>query len=439
MSSQPPYTISTHSIPSTHIRGFPRGARPSPTTGLPLPLSLHIKQYTPNPPATHPGSLTLILTHGVGSSKECYEPFFTYLVTHPSLRGRIRSIFAMDAAHHGQSYLLNRHSIGDTPHWFDNARDTLHMINTLQHLMPPPIVGIGQSWGCVTIAMAAVMHPRVFAGVVFLEPTFAGKGDEEVRGDVRNHRAGRMMQRKEGFANREEARRKMRANGYYGRFDPDVFEKVVEFDLRDVDGEDEGNEELQANIKRARNELKKRNERPENPGPPVTLTTPKSQEVYTLLRPNPPLPGHPSIPPDNLTPTAPESIIPGFYRPEVTTIQSWIPYILPPTLLLWGCDSDVSHEHAYHSWLLEELGAGRGGNGGVKAGKVEEKWVEGAGHSLPLEKPKETAAAAAMWLEGRMEEWEGERVAMMEGPEIWAGILDPEFPKRAEAIKSSKL
>src|ERR1700749_1992219 len=78
----------------------------------------------------------------------------------------------------GQSFLLNKHIIGDEPHWDDTARDTLHMINTFPAEMPPPLVCMGQSWGGSPAVSTALLHPRLFAAVTALEPFLAS--DENV-------------------------------------------------------------------------------------------------------------------------------------------------------------------------------------------------------------------------------------------------------------------
>lgn len=52
-------------------------------------------------------------------------------------------------ANHGALYLLNEDIIGDEPHWLDSARDLLYIVITFSDQMPPPIYGVGQSWGCV--------------------------------------------------------------------------------------------------------------------------------------------------------------------------------------------------------------------------------------------------------------------------------------------------
>ena len=99
--------IHDHGIPASHIRGFRRGIRDEQVGRI----RLAIKQYVPKQPSgSNGGHVTIIASHGVGSSKESFEPFFDELL----LCGiPIRAVWAMDVAHNGASYLLNENVIGD--------------------------------------------------------------------------------------------------------------------------------------------------------------------------------------------------------------------------------------------------------------------------------------------------------------------------------------
>lgn len=137
--------VKHHILNAAYGRVYARGLRNEETSRL----RLSVKQYFPRSnPSPRSGDLTIVFCHGVGSSKESYEPFFDELLQHYS---RIRSVLAFDVAHHGQSYMLNRQAIGDEPEWYDSGRDLVHVINTLQDDLAPPVVGFGQSWGGVTL------------------------------------------------------------------------------------------------------------------------------------------------------------------------------------------------------------------------------------------------------------------------------------------------
>ena len=374
------WNVRAHVIPASHIRGFSRGIRDESTGHL----RLAVKQYVPLNRDPKPGDFTLIMAHGVGSSKESYEHFFDELL-HSGLP--IRGVWAADIAHHGASYILNENAIGDEPHWFDSSRDLLQMVNYFQAEMPPPIVGMGQSWGCVTISMMSISHPRLFTGIVSLEPVFVTgykykkrKDDKYERPD-KHHAATLMAKRNDKWSSREEARKYFAANPYYAAFDPRVFERVIEYDLRDIPLQD-------------------------GPTKIVTLTTPKSMEVYSMMRPDPPFPGYPEAP-DYAKRGNETTIIAGFYRDEVRQAFECLANVNPPVLYVWGTLSNL-HDSDYAETVVKQTGTGHMGGGGVTKGQVKEAFVQGAHHPLPLEKPKEAANVVAEWLLTVLNDWSAE-------------------------------
>ena len=376
------WDIREHVIPASHLRGFSRGVR-SEQTGH---LRLAVKQYVPrNVSESKAGNATLIMAHGVGSSKESYEPFYDELLTRNL---PIRAIWAMDVAHHGASYLLNEDRIGDDPHWLDSSRDMMQMVNHFQELMPPPLIALGQSWGAVTIAGLSLMHPRLFAGMVFLEPTFATnpqirKKDRAKRMPDRFQKAAAMAKRQDIWPSLAAARQRLHANPYYGSFDARVFERVMEHDLRPASAErcvEVGSVDA------------------------VTLVTPKSMEVATMMRPDPPLDGYPEESdlrnrPDDID----TKIVQGFYRGEVVKMYEDLPCILPSTLVVWATKSLAGSGYAQD--ITNRIGIGYGGNGGVASGRVKSVDIPNVGHPLPLEKPGAVAEAVSEWIQNEIVAW----------------------------------
>lgn len=400
------WTILEHVIPASHIRGFSRGIRDEQHGRLRLAVKQYIPKARPEPTAT---DITVIMMGGIGSSKELYEPFYDELLQ----RGlRIRAVWSMDIAHHGASYVLNEGIIGDEPHWFDSSRDLLHMINHFQDLMPPPLVGMGLSWGCVPIVSLAIFHPRLFSGIVLMEPTFTTspavrKADRTDKGIDRSHRAVAMVKRRDLWPSLEDARTRLRATPHFGPFDPRVFERVIEYALRPA------SPAMQADI-----------------GSPdaVTLTTPKSMEVATMMRPDPPFAGYPEAAdfrnrPDDLDTT----IVQGFYRGEVTQVYRNLPYILPATLYVWGRRSLGGT--AYSKDIAGRTGTGYGGNGGLDAGRVQETVLDDTGHNIPLDKPGEAAETVDRWLREEFTRWEKENQDRKNQPEFEIA-LRPEWKQR---------
>ncbi|KAL8669125.1 MAG: hypothetical protein Q9168_006277 [Polycauliona sp. 1 TL-2023] len=395
------WTVKEHVIPASHVRGFSRGALHNGTAHLRLAIKQYIpiKQEHPH----HPNAMTFIMAHGVASSKESYEPFFDELL-HCGLP--IRAVWAMDIAHHGASYLLNQDLLGDEPHWLDTSRDMGKMIDYFQEQMPSPIIGITQSWAVVTIAMLAVWHPRLFTAIIPIEPMVGSTyraGDET---KVTKNKTRLFVNRKDTWPSREAARKHLMANPYYGCYDPRVFERVMKYDLRDA---------------------------PSIANPTaVTLTTPKTMELYTILRADPPLAGYPQAP-DHRTKTSDDVIFPGFYRGERSHFIEHLQYLAPPVLYVWGTLSG-SEKSDYSSLIVRRTGIGRGGNGGVAAGKVTEAIIQGAHHPIPLEKPAAAAEAIAAWLRTQMSVWEEEATLRRKEPPFAVKAFGPEWIARADRV-----
>lgn len=345
------WTVKEHVIPASHIRGFTRGVR----YGSSGSLRLAVKQYVPKRqgPSSSKG-MTIVMAHGAGSSKESYEPFFDGLL---QCGAPILAVWAMDIAHHGASYLLNEDVIGDDHHWFDSSRDIFQMINHFQEQMPAPIIGIGQSWGTVSLCMLAVWHPTLFSALVVIEPLFGQPyGDETAEDDKIKVQTRRMVQalvnRKDTWPSREAARRHLLSNPYYRSFDPQVFERVMKYDLRDVPSKNDSSATA------------------------VTLTTPRTMETYHFIRADPPLAGFPETP-DYRTKSARDIIVPGFYHGERSQFLDSLQYLYPHMLFVWGSLSGYANT-ASATDMLTLAGTGLGGNGGIAAGKIDQVIVEGA-------------------------------------------------------------
>ena len=369
------WTVVSHVLPAAHIRGFSRGVRNEQTDHL----RLAVKQYVPRNRTPKEGGMTLIAAQGVGQSKELYEPFFDQLLTQGGIP--IRAIWAMDCVHHGASYVLNEKIIGDEHHWLDHSRDLLQMVNHFQSQMPPPIFGMGQSWGAATVTMASILHPRLFTGIISIEAVLETghkivswlRGREATESE---HRAMMIIKRRDFWPTREKARERIAAKTFFQKFDPEVFERVIQYDLRDCPT----------------------SEHPHG----VCLTTPKNMEILTMMNPDPPLPGHPPVPEyvkgDN------NVVVSGFFRGEVEQVQRSLPFVYPPVLYLWGKQSDVGMSN-YAGEQVSQTGIGRGGSGGVASGQVRSVYMEGVGHTIVLEKPKEAAKVIGGWMREQFSAW----------------------------------
>lgn len=395
------WTIIPHVIPASHIGGFSRRVRNEQTDHL----QLAVKQYVPRNRRDTAHGITLIATPGAGQSKELFEPFFDELLR---CGLPLRCIWTFDAVHMGASYVLNEQIIGDEHNWFDYSRDLVQIINHFQTEMPPPIYGIGTSLGCVAATMASISHRRLFTGIISVEPVFGtgnnlGSWLNKLKRSPRKHRAWLMMKRRDFWPTRDEARRSFSANPFFKRFDPKVFEKVIQYDLRDCPT-------------------------PEHPRG-VTLTTPKSLELASILLPDPPFDGF--SPGPEYVPGGNNILIPGFYRGEVEFIVRALPSIYSPTLYVWGEQSDIGMSD-YATRVVDTTGTGIEGAGGRASGQVESVYVD-AGHDITLEQPKKAAEAIAAWIRKQHQAWSDKETAGPKPP-FNPAVINPLWLKRINKL-----
>lgn len=143
---------------------------------------------------------------------------------------------------------------------------------------------------------------------------------------------------------------------------------------------------------------------------PVTLTTPKHQEVFMFGRPNFPTPGRPTLNrtthPD-LDPSLSAKDQYPFYRPEAASTFRAVPRLRPSALYIFGGSSEVSPPE-FRKDKMEITGIDVGGSGGVKEGRVKSVTLKGIGHLIPMIVPKMCAEKAMEWLKPELQKWEEE-------------------------------
>ena len=321
----------------------------------------------------------------------------------------------MDVAHYGDSYLLNAEQIGDEISWRDSARDVTHMINLFASEIKTPIIGIGSSWGCVTLLYASNIHPRLFNGLVFIEPTFRYPSGELVKNRAKRVRF--MMEREEIWPSREKARESLLKNkSYYALFDPRVFEKIMQHELIDVDAQTarDGGCDLLAGEQ------------------PVRLRTPKSMEVHTMVRTDLTIPGYYHKPVQEAEPG--EILAPGFYGPDATSLRQCSALLLPKVLLVWGERSDIAHYTDYRLEVTNNIGVAPGGSGGVNSGQVETIWVANSKHAVPFEQPRLLAEDISPWLSRQAAGWEEEMKRRKSDPVVWTDKINPEWVRKLQKL-----
>ena len=171
---------------------------------------------------------------------------------------------------------------------------------------------------------------------------------------------------------------------------------------------------------------------PEHPNA-VTLTTPKAQEVYIFGRPDPPFPGYEPAP-DYASRTPETRLVKGFYKYDVIHIKRALSNLHPPTLYIWGTASDIGNS-AYPQRVLDQTGIGEEGGGGVKAGQVQSKYIEGGDHLMPYKMPGKVAESVAEWLHVEARKWDEEaRRRKREQPGFEPGVLNPLWMERISKL-----
>jgi len=144
--------------------------------------------------------VTLLLVHGNGFGKECWEPALLHMLSNS--KGDepiIEEIWSWEAVNHGDSALVNKENLSAFYTWLDNSRDiinflTYYLPDTIGHpgdelpthlpLIPQEvseargkdgfanrtIVAIGHSFGGCSLVHAAVSRPKLFSALVLLDP-----------------------------------------------------------------------------------------------------------------------------------------------------------------------------------------------------------------------------------------------------------------------------
>ncbi|KAI0402519.1 prolyl aminopeptidase-like protein [Xylaria palmicola] len=365
-----PFEIIEHTIPSQHIREWPRATSVSQEDVL----QIRIKQYRPvDNPHPQPGDVTVIGAHANGFPKEVYEPLWADLHAASQEHGfRIRGIWVADMAHQGQSGLLNGDRLGDDPSLYDHARDLLHMTNVFCAEMPQPLVGIGHSFGGNALASLALMHPRLLSALVLLDPVIH-KSLPTLATAVEMTRLS--ASRRDTWPSREAAAASFRRARHYSTWDPRALDAWIEHGIREVP------EEGPAGGVRG-----------------AALVTSRHQEVFTYFRPL-----YPHVRADgtvdrdgapDFDPAAdgPHRTFP-FYRAEGPAMLARLPHVRPAVLWVYGGASGV-----WWGETTRTCGTGVDGSGGVAAGRVAEVVLGGRGHLFPMEVPGLCAEHAAAWV-----------------------------------------
>ncbi|KIX04650.1 uncharacterized protein Z518_05520 [Rhinocladiella mackenziei CBS 650.93] len=379
------FHIVEHSIPCQHIREYPRALSGSQEDVLHLAVKQYIPKDNPNP---RPGDVTIIGAHANGFPKELYEPLWDDILARSKRDGfRIRSIWIADVAQQGQSSVLNEELLGNDPNWNDHPRDLLHLINWKRDQMPRPLIGIGHSMGGNHLVNLAYIHPRLLTTLVLIDPVI--QVYSSVAPEAGPSPARLSSFRRDVWPSREDAAQSFKTSKFYQAWDPRVLDCWIKYGLRDMPT------------------LLHPAEKNKPGPPPVTLTTPLHQEVFTFLRPNYEGNGYQGkavnrkTHPD-LNPSLP-TIYP-FYRAEGPQAFFRLEELRPSVLYIFGGRSDVGTPEACKA-KMDRTGVGVGGSGGAAAGRVRSVLFEDIGHLIAMEAVERTADHASEWIGSEMTRW----------------------------------
>lgn len=260
--------------------------------------------------------------------------------------------------------------------------------------MPRPLIGLGHSFGGNIITNVALMHPRLFSGLIMIDPVMSRRIRYGPLYGFATMRAS--SSRRDLWPSRADAERAVRKNKFYATWDPRAVDRMLRFGYRDCPTA----------------------LYPDAAAGEVTLTTSKHHECFTYYRPTHLGPRDPATGRRamvrELIPDATEDVdnFPNFpfYQPPTPVTAARLGELRPSVVWIAGADSQVCPPETRREWM-ETTGTARGGSGGAPAGRVHEFVVPGTGHLVAMEKPGAVAGRAAAFIREEVDRWRGEEEA----------------------------
>ena len=285
------------------------------------------------------------------------------------------------------------------------------MVNLKRDEMVRPIIGIGHSMGANNLVALSLMHPRLFASLILIDPTLQpstatlykelGLVDKDARPTEFSYGitvARLSAVRRDLWPSRKAAAESFRKAKFYQAWDERVLDLWIEHGLRDCPTFLYPQEEK------------------ESGNPKVTLTTSKHLEVHTFGRPNLSKSGVDGRPIDRVeTPDVnPEQppIYP-LYGNAMSNVFFKLPEVRPSVQYIFGGTSEMSSP-ILRKAKVEATGIGNGGSGGAKEGRVKEVVFKTVSHLVAMEVPKRTAEACADWMKDELKLWKSREDDLIE-------------------------
>ncbi|KAG0140140.1 hypothetical protein CROQUDRAFT_674802 [Cronartium quercuum f. sp. fusiforme G11] len=224
--------------------------------------------------------ITLIFSHANGLHKETWEPTLAHLLQFPEAE-LVSEIWALDCVNQGDSAVLNRDTLGERFDWADHARDLLQFIiahlpeakaakteslpKLLKRQVSPDdpllqlndfpsspvtsrVIQNGLSWrgrqiglvghslgGCAS-ALAATTIPQLIKLVILIDAVIIPS--VLINEEYLSRNASLSALRRDRWKARAEAHDSfIRKTEFFGRWDPAVLERYVNFGLTELDDE----------------------------------------------------------------------------------------------------------------------------------------------------------------------------------------------------------
>ncbi|KAI9648035.1 hypothetical protein NHQ30_002663 [Ciborinia camelliae] len=249
-----------------------------------------------------------------------------------------------------------------------------------QEQMPRPIIGIGHSFGAAQLVGLSIMHPRLFTGLILVEPIIQPSppsGTNVARSS---------SYRPDIWPSLSAATAAFRQNKFFAALDPRVLENVLGYGIRKIPT---ALYPLSETVKEGA----------------YTLTTTKHQEVWSFLRPNfealdPEVSmnriDHLLFPDIN---TAQRGLL--FYRPEIGIAHEYLASLRPSIFYIFGSQSYLSAPEQQNE-KMQRTRSGLGGSGGLMMEEVEKHVFENRGHMVPLEDVGACARVMGEWVRKKL-------------------------------------
>lgn len=232
----------------------------------------------------------------------------------------------------------------------------------------------------------ALMHPRLFASLIAIEPTINSNAEE-----MNFAGAYPIILKRDVWKTHAEAVATFRQMAFYKTWNPECLDLLLKHGLREV------------------------------PGVGWTLKTSKHQEVLSYTRAaypakeeaaesfKPTRDTHPELLPQENAQIQPSNL---FYRPEPIFVFNQMQHLRPSTMFMYGGTSTLQSAAPHNRELKMKItGTGAGGSGGAAEDAIGEVVYEEKGHFMVFEIPQQVGLDAAKWIAEELPKWKAREEA----------------------------